>query len=269
MTITERIEALNNWQGNTCCPEDLREQWHRKLPSAGDIIVRAECVPFCNPFAIYERLTVSSAGRDIAHARCIRPTGNGPFPTIFMFHDIGRKVRGWHHMTRFVACGYAVAALENRNTPDLARDLNARILEENYVAAYAAATAALTLPFTDNEHLAAWGEGFGGALAVFTAAMLPGTVRCAALNPMPADFNGECEISIKDRADMLDPISFASLLNGPLLIGTGLMDKAAPPKAQYAIFNRAACPKRHLVYPKYEHERNNSFENELLKFLQL
>ena len=269
MTITEQTEALNSWQGNTRCPEDLKEQWYEKLHSDGDILIRAAYVPFRNPCALYEKLTITRAGRDIAHARCIHPVGSGPFPTIFMFHDIGRKIRGWHHMTRFVACGYAVIALENCNTPDSVRDLNAQILEQNYVAAYATATAALTLPFPDKDHLVTWGEGFGGALAVFTAAMLPGAVRCAALNPMPADFNGECGISIEDETGTLDPVSFASLLKGSLLIGTGLMDKVAPPKAQYAIYNRANCPKRHLVYPKYEHERNNFFENELLKFLHL
>lgn len=269
MTITEQIEALSSWQGDARCPADLKNQWYRKLPSARDILVRAENIPFHNPCAVYERLSISCAGQVIADARCIRPVGDGPFPTIFMFHDIGRKVRGWHHMTRFVACGYAVIALENCSIPDSVQDLTAQILEQNYVAAYAAAVAALALPFTDNDHLAAWGEGFGGALAVFTAAMLPGAVRCAVLNPMPADFHGEDNNSIKDEANSLDPVNFASLLRGPLLIGTGLMDKTAPPKAQYAIYNRADCPKRHLVYPKYEHERNNFFENELLKFLHI
>ena len=101
---------------------------------------------------------------------------------------------------------------------------------------------------------------------------MPGEVRCAALNPMPADFrrrNGVSDEKLLSALDYMDPVNFAPFLRGALLMGTGLMDKVAPPEGQYAIYNRAVCPKRHLVYPKYEHERINFFENELIKFLHL
>ena len=70
-----------------------------------------------------------------------------------MFHDAGRPVRGWHHMTRFVALGYAVFALENRAEADA---------QTQFADAQAAARAALSLPTTLN--LIAWGEGLGLSL---------------------------------------------------------------------------------------------------------
>ena len=87
---------------------------------------------------------------------------------------------------------------------------------------------------------------------------------------MPADFrrtNGGADEERFSALDYLDPVNLAPLLRGPLLMGTGLLDKVAPPEGQYAVYNRAVCPKKHLVYPKYEHERINFFEDELLKFL--
>ena len=67
----------------------------------------------------------------------------------------------------------------------------------------------------------------------------------------------------------VDRCGFAPLLRGELLLGTGLMDTVALPAAQYAVYNRAGCPKRHLVYPNYLHERINFFENELVGFFRL
>lgn len=47
--------------------------------------------------------------------------------------------------------------------------------------------AAMQLPWVNREQVTAWGEGFGGGLALAAAALVPGVTRAAALNPMPAD----------------------------------------------------------------------------------
>lgn len=47
--------------------------------------------------------------------------------------------------------------------------------------------AATQLPWVNREQVTAWGEGFGGGLALAAAALVPGVTRAAALNPMPAD----------------------------------------------------------------------------------
>ena len=70
-----------------------------------------------------------------------------------------------------------------------------------------------------------------------------------------------------DKLDYVDAVNFAPMLKGQLLLGTALMDKIAPPEGQYALYHRAGCEKTHFVYPKYEHERINFFEHEVLKFL--
>lgn len=268
MTVREQEKILETYQGLARTPGDFapfwREHWARATP-CGE--VRMEQVPYQNPAADYALLTFPVPGGRTLRARYIRPSGGGRFPTVLMFHDLGRGVRGWHHMTRFIALGYAVAALENQTSvTDWRAGLEELDLEERYTDALALAHTVSGLPHTDPDRLCTWGEGFGGGLAVVTAALLPDGGKCAALNPMPADLRSVCGASFS-MADYLDPVSFAPMLKGPLLLGTGLLDRTAPPDGQYTIFNRAACPKTHLIYPKYEHERINAFENELLKFL--
>ncbi len=110
-----------------------------------------------------------------------------------MFHDHGRGIRGWHHMTRFVALGYAVVALENRFIQiDVTADAEAG---PDGIAAVKMVSDALTmaqavrkLPRTDRARLITWGEGLVLVWPSMWPAMIPGVVKCAALNPVPADF---------------------------------------------------------------------------------
>lgn len=269
MTITEQMESLKTYRGHAQRPSDFEAFWRERQSRAAPTSVRTEQIPFKNSAAVYETLTIS-AGERVIHVRSIRPPQQRRFPTILMFHDLNRGVRGWHHMTRFVALGYAVVALENEPAADLLVKPDASGLEQRYLDALTAAQTALILPHTDASRLAVWGEGFGGALSIVTAALLAETARCVVLNPLPADFRGQRQ-GMPEKAlaalDYLDIVHFAPMLTGPFLMGSGLMDKIAPIAAQYAVYNQAVCSKKHLVYPKYEHERINFFENELLKFL--
>lgn len=233
------------------------------------------------------------------HARYIRPAGSSPAPAVLMYHDYGRGVRGWHHMTRFAALGYCVVALENR-APFLDVSAGWRSAPEGLAAAQlftdamTAAYVARAMPDVDPGRLVTWGEGLGGGLAIAVAAVVPGVIRCAAQNPLPADFRAVWELGcgggffagmsahFRDRdpahqeaepffeaLSCLDCAQFAQYLRCPLLVGTGEMDSVSPARAQQSIVDHAAGPKTHLIYPKYEHERINFFENELLKFLHL
>lgn len=272
MTIREQMEALKTYQGCARRPADFEAHWQERWALAAPKEVQKEPAPFHNSMAVYETLTIATGAEEV-RARYLRPADGGHFPTVLLFHDLGRGVRGWHHMTRFIALGYAVLALENRMDAGQSMDeLDAGRLERCYLDALVVAQAALALSHTDAARLATWGEGFGGALAVIVAALLPMEARCAALHLMPADFrgrNGDQAPALRSALDYLDAANFAPLLRGSLLLGTGLLDKTAPPEGQYTVYNRAVCPKRHLVYPKYEHERINFFENELIKFLHL
>lgn len=256
-------------------------------------------VGITTPIASYRALAYPALDGTVVRARAVLPRAAGPRPCIVVFHDMDRGARGWHHLTRYTAAGFAVLHVQTR--PQV-RDLTAgweegpqgmafaRLTEDALVSAAVAAG----LSGVDPTRLVAYGEGLGGALAVEAAALMPGFAKAAALNPMPAaprlaweagahefayaglvrHFRDEDPAS--ERADELfgaltyvDAAEFAALLPAQTeyLQGTCLMDTVAPPATQRALFEAATCTKKLVEYPKYAHERLNDFENRLFDFL--
>lgn len=269
MTISERKKQMEAYQGMTQKPDDFESHWNWENLNAA-VEIEIQQIPFCNDLAIYEKMTIPSDYGEI-HARCIRPTGEGRYPLVLMFHDLHRGIRGWHHMTRFIAQGYAVIALdEEPSNVDWKIHPEKLNLEARYEKALLLAKVACTLPFVNSEKIVTWGEGFGGGLAMVVSAILPQDSKCAALHLMPADFRGMCRNVSEDvlcKMDYVDLVNFAPLMHGKFLMGTALMDQLSPAEGQYACYHRVECDKEHLIYPKYDHERINFFENEMLKFM--
>lgn len=264
MTDSAYIRFLENYEGAAACPEDFAAFWERKTTQAfAQISAKAvDVIPVLtyNAAASYALLSFPGTDGTILHARYLRPSEEKKYPALIMYHDIGRGVRGWHHITRFVSMGWSVIALENRAGRNKGDSLAELDLQQMYCDALSTAAAVLSLPETDAHRLGAWGEGFAGGLAIVTASMLGENCKCAAHNPMPAELTAEQAYT--------DLLNFAPLLKGPFLLGIGLLDQVAKPEGQYAVFHRATCEKLHKVYPRHEHERNNFFENELMKFLR-
>ncbi|MEA5047480.1 MAG: acetylxylan esterase [Eubacteriales bacterium] len=261
MMDTEWMHALESYRAARAVPDNFSEYWHeRKDLAQKTTVLREEVLPFRNPMARYSVIRFTGTDGTILEARCLCPRTAKPVPTVLLFHDIGRDVRGWHHMLRFSALGYAVFALKNRSGWEDGADLYRQDIALLYCDALCASYAALSLDSTDPSNLMAFGEGFGGGLAIVSAAMMGRPVRCAALNPMPAD--------VPEPFCSMDLVHFAPLLTGSFLLGTGLLDTVAAPEGQYAILHSAVCPSEHHVYVRHEHERNNFFEDELLRFFR-
>lgn len=175
-------------------------------------------------------------------------------------------------MTRFIAQGYAVIAIdEEKSDLDWLKSPENIDFKRRYAAAITLTAVALGLPYVQANKIVTWGEGFGAGLAIVAAAVIPYEVKCAALNPMPADFRGLCKgVSEENlrKLDYVDVSNFAPFVLGEVLMGVCLMNRLALPEAQYAIYNKLKCKKNIKLYPKYIHERVNFFENEVLGFLK-
>ncbi len=279
------------------CTENILQFWQDRWtlaakPCAFDMAK----VEMFNSVAEYYELRLTATDGAALRARYICPVKGETVPTVLMFHDYGRGIRGWHHMTRYAALGFAVLALENRMlrfdvTSGWENGPEGLLAVTLFTDALTLARTALRLPRTDPKRLVAWGEGFGGGLAIAAAAMAS-CEKCAVLNPMPADFRavwradghegvyGGIRAYFRDRdplhrdeealfhvLDYVDCVNLIPLVQGELLLGTGLLDTVSPPESQHTLYGRASCEKRQIVYPKYGHERINFFENEQLKFL--
>lgn len=263
MTITEQKAFLRSYTGQAQAPADFAQRWQE---TAAALHPAVSCAPvtFGNPCGVYERLTVTFDGRSVT-ARVIRPAADGVHPLLLMYHDLNRGVRGWHHITRFLALGFGVVAPEAEPFREDWKVQPAQAaFRQRYLDALAVAKAALALPWVDTGRVYTFGEGFGGGLALLAASLCPAVFRCAALNPLPGDFAG---LGLPGY-DELDAANFAPLCRAEVLLGTCLMDEYAPPKGQAAIYNRLTCPKQWKLYPKYVHERVNFFENQMLCFFK-
>jgi cephalosporin-C deacetylase-like acetyl esterase len=255
-------------------------------------------LPFQNPLASYSQITWHSSDQVTLRARVIKPLFAEKAPAVLMFHDAFSPVRGWHHMTRFIAAGYGVVALENRCVPyDITQGWQQgpqeTIIAKMEQDAVSALSVALSLPWVNQ--IAAWGEGFGGGLALVAAAVAPERIHyAAALNPMPCDFAAILSHDFhspfyqgitnyfrfsdperKNEAALLrvlgitDTVHFAKRVVGSVLIGTSGMDTVSPPETQETLLKSLSCETKLLRYPKHAHERINDFEDELLCFLRL
>ena len=251
-TVSSRLAEYRDWHGDVQAGASDLEACALDLEIQGLTIT---AIDFANPYARYSEVSFE-LGNDVVHARLIEPVGRARVselvPLCLMFHDIDRPVRGWHHMTRFAAMGYAVLALDDDvvGTGDLQRGIASPAFVERVRWGCAMAKVARKLDGIDPDRIFAWGEGLGGGIALAVSALDEQGLACAAIaNPLP----GGLEV-------------LSARVRGSVLMGTSLMDTVSDPKGQFAVFNGLECDRRHIIYAKYAHERINAFENEVIDF---
>lgn len=189
--------------------------------------------------SVWEQVSLKGEDGADLNARYVAPKGEGTHPLVLLFHDHGIAPRGWHHITRYAALGYAVLELENRTeNVGYAQGLaDARALHAYAEARFQASIALL------------FGEGFGGSLALGLAAEVA-TERVAAINPLVCP----------------ELLEAATAIAAPALFAVCRMDEVSDPAEQDELALRIAPIKR-IDYPKFGHERVNAFENALLSFM--
>ena len=251
-TVSSRLAEYRDWHGDVQAGASDLEACALDLEIQGLTIT---AIDFANPYARYSEVSFE-LGNDVVHARLIEPVGrvrvSELVPLCLMFHDIDRPVRGWHHMTRFAAMGYAVLALDDDviGVDDLEQGIASPAFTERVRWGRAIAKVARDLDGIDPDRIFAWGEGLGGGVALAVSALDGRGLACTAVaNPFPSGLE-----------------ALSARVRGSVLMGTSLMDAVSDPKGQFAVFNGLECDRRHIIYAKYAHERINAFENEVVDF---
>ena len=251
-TVSSRLAEYRDWHGDAQAGASDLEACALDLEIQGLTIT---AIDFANPYARYSEVSFE-LGNDVVHARLIEPVGRARVselvPLCLMFHDIDRPVRGWHHMTRFAAMGYAVLALDDDviGVDDLEQGIASPAFTERVRWGRAIAKVARDLDGIDPDRIFAWGEGLGGGVALAVSALDGRGLACTAVaNPFPSGLE-----------------ALSARVRGSVLMGTSLMDAVSDPKGQFAVFNGLECDRRHIIYAKYAHERINAFENEVVDF---
>ena len=251
-TVSSRLAEYRGWHGDVQADVSDLEACVSNLEIQGPSIT---AIDFANPCARYSEVSFE-LGEDVVHARLIEPTGSARtserVPLCLMFHDVDRPVRGWHHMTRFAAMGYAVLALDEdaAGVSDLRQGVASPAFAKRVRWGCAMAKVARDLDGIDPDRIFAWGEGLGAGIALAVSALDEQGLACTAIaNPLPGGLE-----------------ALSSRVRGSVLMGTSLMDAVSDPKGQFAVFNGLECDRRHIIYAKYAHERINAFENEVVDF---
>lgn len=251
-TVSSRLSDFRDWRGDASADISDLCAAASNLEVCG---LTVTAIDFANPCARYSEVSFEVGG-DVVHGRLIEPSGRARtselVPLCLMFHDIDRPVRGWHHMTRFAAMGYAVLALDDDviGSGDLQQGIISPAFVERVRWGCALAKVARNLDGVDPDHIFAWGEGLGGGVALAVCALDEQGLACTAVaNPLPGGLE-----------------ALSSRVRGSVLMGTSLMDAVSDPRDQFAVFNGLECDRKHIIYAKYAHERINAFENEVVDF---
>lgn len=251
-TVSSRLSDFRGWRGDASADVSKLETAASDFEVCG---LTVTAIDFVNPCARYSEVSFELGGY-VVHGRLIEPLGHARaselVPLCLMFHDIDRPVRGWHHMTRFAAMGYAVLALDDEaiGSSELQQGIASPAFVKRVRWGCAMAKVARNLDGVDPDRIFAWGEGLGGGVALAVSALDERGLACTAVaNPLPGGLE-----------------ALSSRVRGSVLMGTSLMDTVSDPKGQFAVFNGLECDRRHIIYAKYAHERINAFENEVIDF---
>ena len=148
------------------------------------------------------------------------------------------------------------------------------------------------LPGIDLERIYINGASQGGALGIVCAALNPDLPKKAAiLYPFLSDYEKVWELGADAIAyeglryysrwfdpaaqrrreaftqlGYIDTHNFAHLVRCEVLFGTGLSDVVCPPCTQYAVYNNLSCKKRHILFPDFDHEEIQAFDDRIISF---
>lgn len=216
------LERLREYRGSSPCPDDFTAFWQDagKALDGWGAEPQLERIPIANPNARYAWVTLTAPDGCVLRAKYIRPAADDPVPTVLQFHDYPAASRGWFHLTRYAAMGYAVLAPDCRGQGGMSEngaasagpmaygpmfnglegDVRGLYLFHLYRDALLWAKTLAQLPGTDSANLLTYGEGQGGALALACAAMAPIFRKCAAHYPMLCDYRRVWEMDFDTGA---------------------------------------------------------------------
>lgn len=211
------------------------------------------------------------------YAKYLRPHSDKPVPLVLQFHGYPGASRSFAEQASFAGLDGPAEGMYYVRLHQNIRIL-CRIVRQ--------------LQEIDLRRVFVNGGSQGGGLGLACCALNPGLInRAAILYPFLSDFKlvwdlGADEIAYEgiryyarwfdadehqqDRwfrqLGYIDSKNFATLVQCPVLFGTGLEDVICPPQTQCAVYNNLHCKKKRYLFPSYGHEEIAEFDDMLLDF---
>lgn len=223
----------------------------------------------------------------------ITPAGDGPSPTIVVYHGYSGSKNAIFELLPWITAGYAVLAVDTRGQSGDSTDpgpysgghwrgfMTQGILDPEeyyYRGAFIDCVRALDFvaaqPELDAGRIALTGVSQGGGLTLAVAALDSRPKAAMARVPFLCHYGRALEISDKmpyweiaeycnwhpDREAQVfrtlsycDNLNLASRITCPTLVTVGLQDLICPPSTVFSVYNQMGCTKDILVYPYMGH----------------
>lgn len=212
------LEELKKYKGSNIVPKDFKEFWNSKLKTIRELPLEYSLKKkeFNNKEACYYDLEFTSEDGSKIYAKYICPNKEGKFPVVLEFHDYKQASKGWHNLTRYIALGYAVLAMDFRGQGGKSQDLTStkgptvsgHILKgiddivdnmyfvKVYIDALILSMIAEKLDNINKNRIITFGIGQGGAVALVTAALNENIKKSSLQNPFLCDFKRVWDIDL-------------------------------------------------------------------------
>ncbi len=234
MTASE-IEALGGYYGATPKPADFEAFWQARMAEADAVpldytVTQAKEVPSWDGCDFLDLWFTGMAGARI-YAKYLRPHSDKPVPLVLQFHGYPGASRSFAEQASFAGMGMALIAMDCPGQAGYSVDAGG------------------FLGTTVSGHIVA---GLDGPAEGMYYVRLHQNIRIL------------CRIV--RQLQEIDSKNFATLVQCPVLFGTGLEDVICPPQTQCAVYNNLHCKKKRYLFPGYGHEEIAEFDDMLLDF---
>ena len=298
MTASE-IEALGGYYGATPKPADFEAFWQARMAEADAVpldytVTQAKEVPSWDGCDFLDLWFTGMAGARI-YAKYLRPHSDKPVPLVLQFHGYPGASRSFAEQASFAGMGMALIAMDCPGQAGYSVDAGGFLgttVSGHIVAGLDGPAEGMyyvrlhqnirilcrivrQLQEIDLRRVFVNGGSQGGGLGLACCALNPGLInRAAILYP----FLGlryyarwfDADEHQQDRwfrqLGYIDSKNFATLVQCPVLFGTGLEDVICPPQTQCAVYNNLHCKKKRYLFPGYGHEEIAEFDDMLLDF---
>ena len=209
-TIDMPIKEMERYLGSNIKPSDFDDYWDREINNIDEDKLEYRIIKkeFKNKMAEYYEIYFKGIDGAEIYAKYICPAIEKKLPIVLEFHDYKESSKGWHNLSRYIAIGYSVIAMDCRGQGGRSQDIGGikgptvcghviSGLDDNlekmyyrkvYLDAYILSKIVEKLHKTDRSKMISFGKGQGAALALVVAALNKNIKKCSLQYPFLADF---------------------------------------------------------------------------------
>jgi len=307
--IDMSLEDLRAYRPALTRQPDFDAYWERTLAEAAGVPLDATVEEIEYPVAglTFRRIFYTGWRGARICGWYITPAGDGPFPTMVVYHGYTCPRSAIYMLLPWVLAGYAVVAVDTRGQTGDSDDpggysgghfrgymtRGALDPEEYYyrgafIDCVRAIDFVVSRPELDADRIALTGSSQGGGLTLAAAALDSRPKVAMARVPFLCHYRRAVEVSDKwpyleiarycnwnpDREEQVfrtlsycDNLNLAARITCPTLVTVGLQDLVCPPSTVYGTYNQMSCEKEMLVYPYMGHANSEAQWEPMLRWL--